>query len=415
MKVGSLLLFAAVLLPLPAQERPLEELREIARVKVEEMRSEFDRDMTDALRTLSESDPSRDTSAAAEARRRVAAWAPGFPSECVAILKKTTNDWAKHHLAVALSNSRAKSLAPRLLELLPTADLKMSVQIVNIVGQLGDPSAIPGIILALSSPTAEAPAFHAAALSALANLKAPETTALARKSLQHLSPEVRSASARCLAEVTKEPKEDVPLLIKLFQEERVESVRADLLRALGRFPNRDDVLRILHDTVAGKEAPLASAALDALEMKDVASKESSPKYLYDAVVGELPTILKERAARLMAERFSDARGAKVIAKPFRDAAEKSPKDVNVQMGAGDALRRLGAYDEALGYYRKAEPLYSSSSRYEARVAMARCFALLGKFEEAKKRLSDYKSLRVFADDPDFQGMKADPKYKTLFE
>jgi tetratricopeptide (TPR) repeat protein len=215
------------------------------------------------------------------------------------------------------------------------------------------------------------------------------------------------------------PKEDVALLIKTSQDDKDPRVTAEAIRLLGRYPGRDEALRVLHDTLVKDDATMSSAALDALEMKDVVNSETSPRYLLDAVQpsSPLPPSLKERAARL-SSKLKNYKPARVLAKPYSEAAERTPRDANAHVALGDVYKRLGSYDDAINAYKKAEsvaPGNAGGLKGNIRDQMARCYALKGEFENARKRLGTYRNLSAFADDPDFAEMKANPKYAALFE
>lgn len=412
--VASLIL-AATASGQPPAERPLEELREIARTKVLEMKAEFEKDLAEISRILGGLDPSQiDSRQASEARKRLAAWLPAFPDSIVAALGKSTGN-LREHLALVIMASRNPRLAGPLLDLVGTADPALDVLVVEVAGFLGAAVESPRVV-ALASAAGTPPPLLGAALLAAARLKADEAAPLAREHLDHPEPDVRIKALKALAETQASPKEDAAAVIEAAQKDAEPKVREEATRLLGRYPGRDEVLRVLHDSVSGSDPALAEAALAALETKDVASRETSGKYLADAVKGSLPMTLKIRAARLLAIRLGDPSGARVLAKGARDAAEKAPKNVDLQMAAGDQYKDLGAYDDALNFYRRAEAIYLADFKFKARLAQGRCLALQGKFEDARRKLAvDYRNLSGYADDSDFQEMKADPRYRHLFE
>jgi tetratricopeptide (TPR) repeat protein len=178
-------------------------------------------------------------------------------------------------------------------------------------------------------------------------------------------------------------------------------MRVSALRALGRFGANLDALKALHDAVGMADTAIVEAALDALAT--AGSKDLTPKILLN-VVRTGPPDLRLRAAKLMLA-LGNSEGVKaVVAKECGDA-DKEADDRDLQVIAGDRCREVGWWQGAIKYYDRALSLRGNAAQTNlVRVGIARCYARIRRFDDARKKLKEanYPNLRAFADDPDFE-------------
>jgi tetratricopeptide (TPR) repeat protein len=402
---------------LPAQNgRPVEELRSTARERVAEFRAEFERILPEALRELSSLDPRIESPIADKARARLGRYLPAFPEKFLEILGGSPRPSLRPHLYRILQAFGTAELAGPLLRLSLAPGFAHAGELLPVVAALGGPEFQPELIAAArASPPPQAPVL-AAIVEAAAASRGAAAAALGRSMLEHAEPVVRAAAATAVGLAAGGSREDAQVLIRCAQSDPDPRVRCQAVRAMRWFPRLPEAQRLAHDMLKVDDPEFQAAALDALEA--IGTRDVSPNHFLEFVQGRGPDLLRERAARHMALSFGDTRGARILAKAHRENADRSPKDVDAQMEAGDTLKSLGAYEEAMAFYKRAIALYNAANQWKARVQLARCNARLGRFEEARRLLrTDYKDrdLHKFADDPDFAEMKADARYKAMFE
>jgi|GEM_PF-4178713 tetratricopeptide (TPR) repeat protein len=409
MKASATFLFLAVAFH---AQVPLETLRDQAKLRVGALQGQFQNELLFALRVFAEVPADDDHPSLVKARAQLKPWVPAFAEQTFLTASTHQHPLVRQRLLELLTSTEARDALPSARKLIPTGTGTARVAAIQLLAALGTQSDGALLAAALSGPPAPQSNECAAILRALAALKSAEAPALLKAHCTHAAPEVRLAALESIARLHAQPKEDLALLARAIQDDADTTVRVGALAALSQFGENHDALRVLHDHVKGPDAPLAEAALRALEK--IANKDTSKSYLFEAVGGTLSLSFRERCARLLC-KLGDPRGARLLAKGSRDAALAQPRDADLQLAAGEQLKALGAYADAVDFFKKALDLLSRAQKYRARVPWARTLALQGRFDDAWDKLKDdYKSLIGFVDDPDFSEMRRDPKWAKLF-
>ena len=392
---------------------PIEVLIERGRQHLGTMRGEFETLLRQSMKLFAGDRKFQD-----EARLRLAkeleAWVGMFPKVFAETFAKTSQPNARRRLAEVMAASKDPAMGDALLELLPKVkNPKKRTLILRTLGSLGNPRAIPVLLSILES--SENADEKGAALVALARLKAEPAEKLAIEYLTHENPALRIKALRALPLVMKNPHRCVRHITARVKGDEVPAVRFAALRALAFFPGDMDGLHCLHDAVSGDDESERVAALDALER--VAQKSLSKHPLRKGLKATTSMITKERIAKLML-RFGDSQGVKLLVAKQRETADRKPRNSFLQQGVGDSYRNLGAWSEAIDYYQRAlATLGRGGDPKGLYLRMARCYAQMGKFADAKKSLkrAKYKDFSVLAEDDDFAKMAQSPKYKALFQ
>ncbi len=397
--------------------RPVEDLRALAREKIGAFQAELDREMPDLLAQLAALDPEIAGPQVDEPRAKLGRFVPAFPDRFLNALKSDNRPRVRLHLLAILQRYGQSDLAPRLIDLIPSVTDGLGVAVVELAGELARGTADAKLLSVVRQSPPASPAVLGAALKALALSKTPDGITAARSLVGHETALIRRDAVTALSFATSGGRDDFAVVQKVATGDPDPEVRKFAIRSLAAFPKLPEAQRLAHDTLVVNDSGFQAAALDALEK--IGTRDSSPSHLLQFVQTTAPDPLRERAARLMAGPFDDARGSKHLAKPLRETADRTPKDVNAQMEAGDYLKSLLAFEDAIIYYKRASSLYQAAQQWRARVQLARCNARLGRFDEAKRLLrADYKDRDIaknFVDDPDFAAMKADSRFKGLFE
>jgi tetratricopeptide (TPR) repeat protein len=135
------------------------------------------------------------------------------------------------------------------------------------------------------------------------------------------------------------------------------------------------------------------------------------------VVKNGPQEARERAAKLLL-RFGNDAGIRILVLPEKTEADQAPGNRAKQLAAGDRCRELGWYEGAIPFYDRAlSGRAGEVADQPILVALARCYARLKRFDDAKRKLRDakYASFRAFADDPDFAEMRESPAHRESFK
>ncbi len=409
----SLLLFALLVSVAVAQEVvPLEALREAGTEKVKAMRATFDNELALALRIWAEVPAGDEPPALAKANSSITQWVSGFAGPLLQALCKQSNPLLRERMLQLLRSSGSRELLQPARELLKGPEpwaRTVGISILGTVGAAEDGQRLATLLASVPEPSADE---IARILEALACMKAAEASAAARARIAHPHATVRLAALQALATLHLSPREELPFFVRAVQDDADIVVRTGALRALCAYGENLDALKLLHEQVRGVDPALAAAALDSLEK--CASKDTSKSHLMEALGGPGPLAFKERCAKLLA-KLGDPRGARLLTKASRDTAAATPRDPDLQIAAGDQLKRLGALADAIDFYKKAVDLLKAGQKYRARVPWARALALQGRFEDSWDLLKpDYRNLTGFADDPDFADMRRNARWAPLF-
>jgi len=399
------------------QSRSLEALRKEALRRVQRMRAVFEEQLSQALLTLSEVRPDRDTQEAFETRVDMARWASVFPERFAALIKKSTEypqlqTQLCRVLALAGSAGAADALAG-LIGIAPELDLEI-VRSLAVISAAGDGPRARLVELSQNPPSAD---VFSASIIAMARLEIPGAAALARTTIANTnaSPQVVASAVRALAITRDDLKRDLSLLKKLgFEKDLDKAVRIAVLRALGSYERNTESRRILHQGLETQDDQVIAAAVHGL--RTIASKESSKAPLLKLIrTTVVDRRIREDAARLlMALGIKD--GARALVLPNKRAADAEPRNAYLQREVGEAYKRLNNFDDAISYFEKAIRQSNAARRYELRVWVARCRALQGQFDKAATELkkAGYDSFASFADDEDFASMAKHPRWAAMF-
>lgn len=410
--VASLVCVTAVLRaqngPPLAPDADLETIRDWAASRMTAQTAAF-KDMLQRSLPILQSNLGDDTTVVRETISRLAARAALQPGAVIAAMKATNSAPLRRRLNEVLVGTGDPSIAAALLAASEDADEDVAALLIQATGRLKAKETAPSLVarLAASPP----PLIVGEIVLALARLGSTEALPAARKLLEHPDAKARERGVMALGVVGQ--KEDIEPLKKLATGPDA-ALRAAALRSLGQFKGNLDALRVMHDAVTSTDPTQVKAALDALEQ--AGTKDLTPHFLL-SVVKTGPIETRERAARLMV-RFGNAEGIKIIVQPERAEADKAPNNRNAQVAAGDRCRELGWYEGAIPYYDRALSGRSGDvSDQQILVALARCYARLKRFDDAKRKLRDakYTSLRPFADDADFAEMRENPAYREAFK
>ena len=398
----------------PGQPQPLERLLADVRERLAAKSQEFERDLDEALRIFRSNAPSRRLQVK-EWSRRLAPWVGVFPGRFAQVVAREKSVLARGRVLEVIAASRTRQVAPPLAALLVEPDVAANASlmagIIDCLGRVGAPSAGRVIRNLLNgSPARE---VRAAAILALARLHHPDAADLVRKGLSDEQTVVRRSAIRAAAILGEKVPGLADHLLRRLAEEKDASLEPLILRSLGAFPDDHDVRRALHKALGSTSESVLEAALDALAR--VGRKATSQRQLLALIAREeeVPAAIRKRAARMLLGWGSMA-GVKAFVRKQKSVADKNPRNAVLQEALADTYRDLGAFEEALTYYKRA--LREARIKSGILVSMARCHARLGRFSKAKKALrsAGYTDFSPFADDPDFQQMRRDPDYADLF-
>jgi HEAT repeat protein len=396
-------------LPPPAPDADLETIRDWAASRMISQASGF-KDMLQRALPMLQSSLGDETTAIRETIARLATRAALHPAVVLDAMRAATSPVLRRRLAEVFVATRDPSIGPVLIGGMAGADEEMSGALVSAIGRLQAREVAPELLSRMNAT--ESPALLGELVVALARLEAKEALPAARKLLDHQDPRARESGAAALGLVGS-GKEDIEALRKLASGPEP-ALRAAAIRALGRFKGDLDALRVLHEAVASADPLQVRAALDALEQ--AGTKELTPHFVLQ-VVKTGPLELRERAAKILL-RFGNVEGVRIVVQPEKSEADKNPGNRTAQVAAGDRCRELGWYEGAIPYYDRALSGRSGDvSDQQVLVALARCYARLKRFDDAKRKLraAHYTSFRSFADDPDFQEMKESPAFREAFK
>jgi HEAT repeat protein len=391
-----------------APDADLETIRDWAASRMTAQTAAF-KDMLQRSIPILQSTLGDETTVVRETIARLAARAALQPGAVVAAMQGTTSAPLRRRLSDVLVGTGDPSIGGALLEAAEGADEELAAVLIQTVGRLQ--SKDMSAALAAKLQTVTSPLLLGEIVVALARLESKEALPAARKLLEHADPKARERGTAALGVVGQ--KEDVEPLKKLATASDP-ALRAAAIRALGRFKGNLDALRTLHDAVTSTDPTLVKAALDALEQ--AGTKELTPHFLLPVVkTGPLET--RERAARLLL-RFGNAEGIRIIVQQEKSEADKAPGNRNAQVAMADRCRELGWFEGAIPYYDRALSARSGDvPDQQILVALARCYARLKRYDDAKRKLRDarYVSLKAFADDPDFAEMRENPAHRESFK
>ena len=174
-------------------------------------------------------------------------------------------------------------------------------------------------------------------------------------------------------------------------------LRNAALRSLGRFKGNLDALRTLHEAVGSSDPAQVKSALEGLEQ--AGTKDLTPHFLLP-VVKTGPMEARERAAKLLL-RFGNAEGVRILIQPEKADADKAPGNRTAQVAAGDRCRELGWYEGAIPFYDRALAVRGGDNVTDQQilVALARCYARLKRFDDAKRQASATPATRACGPSP----------------
>jgi HEAT repeat protein len=393
--------------PLPP-DADLETIRDWAASRLSAQAGAF-KDMLQRSLPILSSGLGDDTAAVRETIARLGARAAPHPDLVIAAMGGNASPTLRRRLIEVLVATGDPSIGNALLEASSQTDEDHAASLLQAVGRLQSKDAVPALLVRLDAT--QSPLLAGEIVVALARLEAKEALPAARKLLDHPDPKARLAGATALGLVGT-GKEDVDALKKLANGPDP-LLRAAALKALGRFKGNLDALRALHDAVVATDPVIAKAALDGLEHGG--TKELSPPFLLQVVKNGAPE-LRERAARLLL-KFGNAEGIRIIVQPEKAEADQSPGNRGKQVAAGDRCRELGWYEGAIPFYDRAlSGRAGEVADQQILVSLARCYARLKRFDDAKRKLvqARYASFRAFADDPDFAEMRESSSHRELF-
>jgi HEAT repeat protein len=394
--------------PLPP-DADLETIRDWAASRMSVNASAF-KDMLQRSIPILQSALSDDTTVVKETVARLAARAAVHPAAVIAAMKGTNNAPLRRRLSEVLVATGDPSIGSALMAAIEDADdEEITALLIQTTGRLQSKDAAPALLAKLEK--AQSPLLQGEIIVALARLEAKEALPAARKLLDHADPKARERGVIALGVLGQ--KDDVEALKKLAAGSDP-ALRVAALRALGSFKGNLDALRALHDAVTSTDPTIVKAALDGLDR--AGTKDLTPHFLLP-VVRSGPLEVRERAARLLL-RYGNDGGVRLIMQPEKIEADKAANNRNVQAAAADRARELGWYEGAIPYYDRALSAKNGDvSDQQLLVAVARCYARLKRFDDAKRRLRDakYVSLRPFAEDPDFAEMRENPAFKEAFK
>ncbi len=388
----------------------LEEIREWSSTRLQAKQGEFKKSLDANCKTLRNAPHGSTSEPAVVAFANVASNAGLFPQILIDRMAVETDQNLRLWIADALAATKDPSVATLLIERATKQPDDLAPILVRVAGRIDSPT----VTFALAELTkgASSPAVTAEAVLALAKRNGSGAIDAARANLRHGDMRVRRASAEALGLLTTS-KEDIESLRKLATTAPEPEVRLTALRALARFGNNLDVLKALHDALGMADAATVEASMDALTT--AGSKDLTPKLLLN-VVKSGPPDLRIRAAKLMLS-LGSIEGVKFIAAKERSDADKNLEDRDLQVVAGDRCREVGWYAGAMVYYDRALSLRGNAAQTNIiRVCIARCYARMRRFDDAKKKLKEanYPNLRAFADDADFADMRESPAHRDLF-
>jgi HEAT repeat protein len=399
----------------PAQDRQpippdadLETIRDWAASRMTAQASAF-RDMLQRSITILQSTLGDDTTVVRETVARLAARAALHPGAVIGAMTANANPTLRRRLADVLVGTGDPSIGPALMKAAEPADEELAALFIQAVGRLQAKDTVPDLVARLAAMPP--PLVLGEVVLALARLESKDALPAARKLLDHDDARAKERGVAALGVVGT--KDDVEALKRLAAGPDP-ALRNAALRALGHFKGNLDALRALHEAVGTSDPAQVKAAIEGLEQ--AGTKELSPHFLLP-VVKTGPIEVRERAAKLLL-RFGNSEGIRILVQPEKAEADKSPGNRAAQFAAGERCRDLGWYEGAIPFYDRALAARGGEvPDQQIQVALARCYARLRRFDDAKRRLRDarYVSLRPFIDDADFAEMKDSPAFKEAFK
>ncbi len=385
----------------------LEDLRDWARGRLESQEGAF-KDMLAKSLPILGSSAGNDTPVVRETIGKLAERAAVFPTIVLDRLLSEKNETVRARLGDVLAATGDPSITPMLLSRAATSDEAVAASLVNVLGRLRSHEVAPALEATLA--TEKRLLVVAELIRALARCESKDALATARANLAHVDTKVRQAAIDALG-LVGQGREDVESLRKLAAGSDP-ALRDAALRSLGRFKGDFDALKTLHDAVNTSDSAAVGAALDGLET--AGTKDLSPKFILQAVKSG-PADQRERAARLLM-RFNNPDGVKHLFAKERSDAEKNPEDRDLQMLVADRYREFGWYEGAVPFYDRALAARGGVGTQQVLVALARSYARLKRFDEARKKLKQagYTTFRGFADDADFAEMREAQGFKDNF-
>lgn len=389
----------------------LEEIRDWSRAKLEAKQADFKKSLDVACKALKSAPYGSTSEPVKESFGQVAGKTALFPQLVVERMATEADANLRLWLSDALAATKDPGVGTLLLARATAAPDDLAPVLVRAAGRI-EGASLSASLLDLAKG-ASGPGITAEALLACARRQTPGTIDIARAHVKHGDPRVRRAAVEALGMVGT-TKDDIDVVRKLAVSAPEPEMRVSALRALGRFGTNLDALKVLHDAVGMADAATIEAALDALST--AGSKDLTPKVLLN-VVRTGPSDLRLRAAKLMLA-LGNAEGVKAIVAKECGDADKETDDRDLQVIAGDRCREVGWWQGAIKYYDRALSLRGNAAQTNlVRVGIARCYARIRRFDDARKKLKEanYPNLRAFADDPDFDDMRESPAHRDLFK
>lgn len=396
----------------------IEEIRRVAAERMKARETEFRavlRDSVEIFRNPRSDDPA---SAVARARGRLLVFGSAGVPYIVEAIGAADSPAIVTELVETLVAIGDASVTAELRRRLDDRNPALVGAAIEALARLGAREALPDCRALLRSGDAR---LVAAAVQALGILADRDSAADIQRLLRSGDSRVRREAARALGRIGERSAQKPLGEIALADADTaVRHAALEALSLVAGSAGQLDALKILHEALESPEERTVLVALDGIER--LANADLSKPHLRKLLAYPAEAV-KRRTAQVLF-RLGDATGVKQLTEGLRRECDANPDEGIRQVEYAEELRKLGDAKGALARYeaawRKAKASRSTNVAVERvmLIGMARCLALTRNYPAAlqKLRSAGYAdSLRDFAGDEDFREMRAQARYRQLFE
>lgn len=419
--VGGLLLVGPAL-PQTPDGGSLEELLQRARAAREQTRAEMTGTVQAILAELETLPPGRRERDAARRRARLRDLGPEAAPLLVPHLDPGPDPgegeiFRARQVTRVLRELASPAVTDELLRATGTGSIEGRVNALRVLERCPEPErAVPVVRDLFRVATGR---LRTAALVALARLGGPGAEAVLTKALQDPEPEVVDLALRSLAEV------DSPAVTAEVVEMCRSDAGAEHVLAIGDYftarPERleeEEHLVALVELLERPTSPRDDVVAVLGELTDLDLDLHSRERKALEPLAEHPQGKVRRAALVLLARAGDRGALRNLMHPLNDAIRRDGDDPRHYVERGDVWYRVGEHSNAIRDYKAAIDLMRRPLRDDSPfIGLARCYARMGKFKDAKEYLSvgplSISRLQELAEDPAFAEM-LETRYRTAF-
>ncbi|MCB9831395.1 MAG: HEAT repeat domain-containing protein [Planctomycetes bacterium] len=417
-KLLALALALGLSAPVVAQEEPpIETMRATARERVKEQAGFIKQQVVKALIVLKNADEMPERRVEQEQEALVELGLGVLPALIQAI-QETDSERLLYEIGrvlvrlVAEKRATVAEIGDPLRDLLDQKHPARAAAAVGILGYIKDLSALDAIRLMVSR---DQPPVRAAAIEALARLGDESVRQHYAQGMAHEDPKVRRAVMRA-ARLTGDVR-DVEFILAGLQDKDQDVVLAAIRAIEGVGTNSTKAMRALHDQLAGEDENRVRTAIEVIG--NIGNRNYSVGHLGNLVENANRNWDLRKTAAIAMYRLGSSEGMDLLAKGYEQIIRERPKDPTNYQQLAEFYEEFGAWGDAAKIYDKAIDLTRQPARQnDLRLLTARAWARAGQFKKAAallKKTPRNDNWQDLADDPAFEKMKEDRRYRANFE